>query len=398
MKKIYYFFLVGVLFFMGCKVDNSISNNPWKSIASQLEKLELNADNAVRVQSNGKKLVSPRSLGDSGELKMVPSSDWCSGFFPGCLWLMYEQSREERWKESAQKYTGQLADQQFNGRTHDMGFKMYCSYGNGYRLTHNPEYRNILIQSAKTLISRFNPKVGCLRSWDHHQDQWKFPVIIDNMMNLELLFWATRETGDSTYYKIAVSHAQTTIKNHFRTDYSSWHVVDYNPETGEVVQKQTHQGYADGSSWARGQAWALYGFTMAYRETKQIEFLQQADNIAHFILNNKNMPGDLVPYWDFDAPNIPDEPRDASAAAVIASALLELSGYSSGQSATYMGKAKQILKSLTDSYRSSAGNNNGFLLDHSTGSKPHDSEVDIPLIYADYYYMESLIRLANYFD
>lgn len=370
----------------------------WHTIGSQLQVLVNSTESARHLSGADSAKISPRSLNADGTLKLVTSSDWCSGFFPGCLWYEYEKTGDELWKKQAENYTELLADQQFNGRTHDMGFKMYCSYGNGYRLTRNPKYRDILIQSAKTLATRFNEKVGCIRSWDHNQDKWKFPVIIDNMMNLELLFWATRETGDSTFYNIAVSHAETTIKNHFRPDYSCYHVVDYDPETGEVVHKQTHQGYADESAWARGQGWALYGFTMAYRETKRAEFLKQAEHVAHFILTNKNMPADLVPNWDFDAPNIPNEPRDASAAAVIASALLELSHYVPEQSASFKEKAEQILTSLTDSYRSAAGTRKGFLLDHSTGSRPHHSEVDVPLIYADYYYLEAMNRLTNYSD
>jgi hypothetical protein len=272
-----------------------------------------------------------------------------------------------------------------------MGFKMYCSYGTGYRVTSDPAYKEVLIQSAKTLSTRFNPVVGCIRSWDHHKEQWGFPVIIDNMMNLELLFAATRFSGDSSFYKIAVSHANTTMANHFRSDYSSYHVVDYDTATGKVVKKNTHQGYADESAWSRGQAWGLYGYTMCYRETGDPVYLQQAEHIAAFILHHPNLPKDKVPYWDFNAPDIPNEPRDASAAAVMASALYELSRYSSHKK-EYLTVANTILQSLTANYRSAIGGNKGFLLLHSTGSKPSNSEVDVPLNYADYYYLEALLR------
>jgi unsaturated chondroitin disaccharide hydrolase len=272
-----------------------------------------------------------------------------------------------------------------------MGFKIYCSYGNAYRLTKEEKDKEIIIQAAKTLATRFNPIVGAIRSWDHNADKWDFPVIIDNMLNLELLFEATKMSGDSTYYKIAVSHANTTMKNHFRTNYSTWHVVDYNPTTGEVVKKNTHQGYADDSSWARGQGWAIYGYTMCYRETKDPKYLLQAENVEKFIFNNKNMPKDLVPYWDFDAPEIPIEPKDVSAAAVIASALYELSTYSKNGK-EYIAKADKIMNSICKKYTSKLGTNKGFILDHSTGSKPHKKEIDVPLSYADYYYLEALIR------
>lgn len=335
-------------------------------------------------------LVSPRTL-ENGELKLVASKDWTSGFFPGELWYLYELTKDDKWKQQAIKFTAPIEQEKFNGKTHDMGFKVYCSFGNAYRLTKNEHDKEVIIQAAKTLATRFNPKVGAIRSWDHHADQWDFPVIIDNMLNLELLFEATKLTGDSSFYKIAVAHANTTLKNHFRKDFSTWHVVDYNPETGVVEHKQTHQGYSDASAWARGQAWAIYGYTLCYRETKDPKYLQQAQNVAKFIFNNKNMPADLIPYWDFDAPNIPNEPRDASAAAVISSALFELSTYTK-TSNDYLQKANQILTNLASNYTSKVGENKGFILLHSTGSKPANSEVDVPLSYADYYYLEALIR------
>lgn len=348
---------------------------------------------AAKTQEDSKKgvLVSPRTLATDGKLVLVPSKDWTSGFFPGVLWYLYEITDQKQWEDQAKTFTAQLEKEKLNGGTHDMGFKIYCSYGNGYRLTGDPAYREVIIQSAKTLATRFNPKVGCIRSWDHNSDKWQFPVIIDNMMNLELLFAATKLTGDSSFYKIAVSHANTTMKNHFRPNFSSYHVVDYDPATGNVLHKQTHQGYTHESSWARGQAWGVYGYTMCYRETQNPQYLEQAEKIAAFILNNPRLPKDLIPYWDFDAPNIPNEPRDASAAAVIASAFYELSRYSAiGK--FYLKKADQIMKNLTNDYRSPIGQNRGFILIHSTGSKPMNSEVDVPLNYADYYYLEALLR------
>ncbi|HVW59105.1 MAG TPA: alpha-L-fucosidase [Puia sp.] len=331
---------------------------------------------------------SPRTL-ENGHLKLVASRDWTSGFFPGQLWLLYQYTGKEEWKKEAQAFTARMEREKFNGTTHDMGFKIYCSYGTGYRLTKDEAYRQVIIQSAKTLATRFNPRIGCIRSWDHHRNLWGFPVIIDNMMNLELLFETTKLTGDSSFYKIAVTHANTTMKNHYRPDYSSYHVVDYDTVTGKVVKKQTWQGYSDSSAWARGQAWGLYAYTMCYRETKDPRYLQHAERIASFLL--PRLPADKIPFWDFNAPNIPDEPRDASAAAVMASALYELSGYSY-MGNTYRQTADLILENLTNSYRSAAGSNRGFILLHSTGSKPSNSEVDVPIDYADYYYLEALLR------
>jgi unsaturated chondroitin disaccharide hydrolase len=332
----------------------------------------------------------PRTL-DNGALKLVASRDWTSGFFPGVLWMLYEYTRQPEWKKEATNYTAGMEREKFNGGTHDMGFKIYCSFGTGYTITKDPAYKDVIIQSAKTLSTRFNPIIGCIRSWDHHREQWGFPVIIDNMMNLELLFAATRLGGDSSFYKIAVSHANTTMANHFRSDYSSYHVIDYDTATGKVAKRNTHQGYADESAWSRGQAWGLYGYTMCYRETRDPKYLQQADHIAAFILNHPNLPKDKVPYWDFNAPGIPNEPRDASAAAVMASALYELSQYSTRKK-EYLSVANTILQNLTNSYRSPIGENKGFLLLHSTGSKPAKSEVDVPLSYGDYYYLEAVLR------
>lgn len=347
--------------------------------------IELDIDN---------ELVSPRSLSDTGDLQLVPSKDWTSGFFPGNLWYLFEYTQNENWLEQAELFTSKIEKEKFNSKTHDMGFKIYNSFGNGFRLTKDSNYKKIILEAAETLSTRFNPIVGCIRSWDHNKDKWVFPVIIDNMLNLELLFEATRISGDSLYYNIAVSHANTTLKNHFRPDYSTYHVIDYEPLTGKVVNKNTHQGYSDESAWARGQAWALYGYTMCYRETKNIVYLKQAEQVAKFIFNNPNLPKDLIPYWDFNAPNIPNEPRDVSAATVIASVLIELSTYSD-RGAFYLKKAKKILKYISKKYTSPIGENKGFILLHSTGSKPHNSEIDVPIIYADYYYLESLLRLKN---
>lgn len=340
--------------------------------------------------------IFPRSLKTSGEIRLVNKRDWTSGFYPGTLWLMYDLTGENSWKKEAVKFTEKLEGEQFNDSNHDIGFKMMSSFGQGYRLTTNKQYEEILIQSARTLITRFNENVGCIRSWDHHKDKWDFPVIIDNMINLELLFWASKETGDPVFYNIAVKHAETTMRNHFRMDYSSYHVVGYDTITGEVTAKNTRQGFGDESAWARGQAWALYGYTMVYRETQNPEFLQQAERIANYIINIVQFPKDFIPYWDFDAPNIPNEPRDVSAAAVMASALYELSTLCDKNRNTYLLTANKIMESLSSpEYFNEQGTNRGFLLRHSTGSKPLDSEIDVPLIYADYYYLEAIIRKAK---
>ena len=340
-----------------------------------------------------RKPVSPRTIEDNGALRLVASRDWTSGFFPGELWYMYEYTQDDFWKKQAQAFTANIEDQKTNGGTHDMGFKMYCSFGNGYRLTNDANYKNILLESAATLITRYKPTIGCIRSWDHSRDKWQCPVIIDNMMNLELLYWAFKETGDSVYYNIANTHARTTIKNHFRDNYSSYHVIDYDTITGDVLYKHTHQGYNHESAWSRGQAWGLYGYTMCYRETKLPEFLSQAEHIANYIFTNPTMPEDMVAYWDFDAPGIPNEPRDASAAAVMACAMYELSMYNPEKAALYKKWADTIVESLSKNYRAQLDGDRGFLLLHSTGA--HNFERDVPLVYADYYFLEALLKKAK---
>lgn len=346
---------------------------------------------AAKSASKNTALVSPRTL-EKGELKLVPAKDWTSGFFPGQLWFLYEITKKPEWKTRAEIFTKNIESQQYDLTTHDLGFKIYCSFGTGYTLTKNEAYKAVIIQSAKTLSKRFNPVTGTIKSWDNTK-RWSYPTIIDNMMNLELMFEATKFSGDSSFYKIAVAHANTTMKFHFRENYSSYHVVDYDTaNAGKIVKRTTHQGYADESAWARGQAWALYGFTLCYRETNDPAYLLQAENIASYILNNPALPSDLIPYWDFNAPAIPNEPRDVSAATVIASALYELAGYSKTNKKFYLSKANKIIENVTRSYRAPVGEAKGFLLLHSTGSKPANSEVNVPLSYADYYYLEALIR------
>ena len=272
---------------------------------------------------------------------------------------------------------------------------MYCSFGNANRIASKPAYKDILLNSAKSLSTRFSPVVGCIKSWDGKPDEYL--VIIDNMMNLKLLFWATAVSGDSAYYKISVTHSNTSIANHFRADNSSYHVLNYNATTGTVQQKRTAQGAADESAWARGQSWGLYGFTETYRETKDKKYLEQAIKIANFILSHPNLPADKIPYWDYNAPGIPNTLRDASAAAIMASALLELSAYADkNESKKYFTTAETILRSLSSAaYKAAPGTNGGFIIQHGVGHMPNKTEIDVPLTYADYYFVEAMIRYKN---
>lgn len=336
----------------------------------------------------------PKSIKD-GKLETSDCYWWCSGFYPGELWYLYEDSKDPELKKFAELYTDRLEKVQYVKTNHDVGFMLYCSYGNGYRLTGDERYKDILVQGARSLSTRYNPNVQAIRSWGNGPSDYL--VIIDNMMNLELLTWAGRTTGDSTFANIAIRHTDTTLKNHFRKDYSSYHVLAYDTLTGAPVKKRTHQGYADESAWARGQAWGLYGYTMMARETGNDVYLQQAKHIASFLMNHPRMPEDKIPYWDFDTPDIPNTTRDASAAAIMASALIELSLLDKSADADkYLAYAEAQIRSLSSpEYLAEKGSNCNFILKHSTGHFKANSEVDVPLSYADYYYVEALMRLKT---
>jgi rhamnogalacturonyl hydrolase YesR len=354
---------------------------------------EKHYSNAIKENTDLSKI--PRSIEISGKTRYAGPDDWTSGFFPGCLWYLFENTGDEKWKEAAIRWTENLESQKYNKGTHDVGFMIYCSFGNGLRLTNEERYKSIIIEASNSLTSRFNKNIGLIKSWDW-ASKWQYPVIVDNMMNLEMLFFATKLTGDSTYFNIAKMHALNTMKNHYRKDYSSYHVVDFDNNTFAVREKVTHQGVFDSSSWARGQAWGLYGFTVVYRETKDPVFLKQAEKIAEFIMNNPSIPKDNIPYWDYNTPGIPDQPRDASAAAITASALLELQEYIPDKKKDYLSYATTILKNLSsDEYMAKPGTNSNFLLMHSTGNFPDKSEVNTAIIYADYYFLEAITRLRH---
>lgn len=343
----------------------------------------------------------PRTISKDGKMHWAHEGfDWTEGFFPGSCWYLYEHTKDEKWKMAAEKFQSLFESHKYLTTNHDLGFVFNCSYGNGYRLTNNEAFKEVLITAGDSLLTRFDPIVGCIKSWDvdrgwQAKRNWKYPVIIDNMMNLELLFKLSEFTGNAKYREAAITHANTTLKNHFREDNSSYHVVDYDPATGDVRSKQTAQGFEDESAWARGQSWGLYGYTVCYRYTKDSKYLEQAQKIADVMLNHVNMPEDGIPYWDYNADKIPNEPRDVSAATITVSALIELDGYSQD---SYRPAIDKILASLaTEKYTASIGENKNFILKHSVGSIPHGAEIDVPLNYADYYYLEALIRYENQF-
>ena len=376
-------------------------------IEENIEKAKAQLDYLIKASEANDTLRIPSTF-RNGEIDFVPTDDWVSGFFAGTLWYMYELTGEEYYAEQAQKHTEILHDIQFLKWHHDVGFMVYDSYGNGLRLKNIEGYDTVLVNTAKSLATRFRPNAGIIQSWNvdrgwQSERGWKCPVIIDNMMNLELFFKVSEMTGDPAYKEIAMSHADKTLANHYRDDFSTYHVVDYDDETGEIRRKCTAQGIADESRWARGQAWSIYGFTVAYRFTGEERYLQRAKDVANYLLvEEDNMPEDLVPYWDYDVKEFGKEMgedylakygeiRDVSSAAIVASALYELHWMTKDD--FYKQKADKMIESLsTPAYRAKVGENGGFILMHSVGSIPHGGNIDVPLNYADYYFLEALIR------
>jgi len=362
------------------------------------ENMQLAASQYKLLAANTPSDLMPRSF-DPKKNKSVSSDTkwWCSGFYPGSLWLIYEYTKDEAIRKEAEKRLAILEKEKHYTGNHDLGFMMYCSFGTALRITGNKQYIPTIDTAAMSLITRYRPAIQSIQSWDSN-DKLKCPVIIDNMMNLELLYWVSQNSGDQKFKDIAITHANSTLERHFRPDNSSYHVLDYDLATGKLIKKITWQGAADSSAWARGQSWGFYGFTMMYRFSKDKRYLEQAKKIATFLFNHPNMPEDLVPYWDFNAPGIPNTYRDASAAAINASALLELAQYvSKKESKQYIAKAEKIIRSLSsEKYRAKQGENGGYLLMHSVGHLLGKSEIDVPLTYADYYFLEALQRYQQW--
>ena len=387
-------FFITSLLCLACQKQESMEEltaRVFERAAGQMELMDKNLDSAA--VSNPGVAIYPRSINKEGALWTSNYKWWCSGFYPGSMWYVYEYTGDEKIKELAFEYQAGLEPLRFRKDDHDIGFQLMCSYGNCLRLTEDQTCVPVLIDGANSLASRFDPEVGCTRSWSF--GKWSFPVIVDNMMNMELLLKAAELGGSDSLKNVALAHARTTMKNHFREDKSCFHLVDYNPETGEVVGKQTVQGLADDSAWARGQAWGLYGFTMVYRFCKEQDILDHAIAIAEYLL--PRLPEDGVPFWDYDSAEIPNDVRDASAAAIMASGLIELSQYVDAEKAErYLATAEKMLRTLaSEEYLCAEGEDYGFLLKHSTGNKNTDSEVDVPLTYADYYFLEALIRWSR---
>mgnify|MGYP000723173268 FL=1 len=419
MKKVLYITILACSTLWGsCTEKNKQSARTDSFIEKNVAFARAQIGNEIQIIEKSEKFINPVTLKTDSTIYYCDYADWRSGFFPGSVWYLYELSGDTTLLSLADKYTSAIEEAKKLTWHHDVGFMINCSFGNGWRTTKVPRYKEVMIEAARSLATRFREKPGIIQSWDvtrgwQSERGWECPVIIDNMMNLELLFEATKLSGDSTFYHIAVNHADRTLKEHFRTNGSCYHVIDYSLADGMVRHRQTAQGYADESTWSRGQAWAIYGYTVCYRETHDKKYLNQAFNDHYtakktgpeyiglnqalktfqFMKTHPRLPKDLIPYWDMDAPNIPNEPRDASSASCIASALYEISTMDVPDANSYKNYADSIMASLASpNYLASLGKNGNFLLMHSVGSIPHGTEIDVPLNYADYYFLEALKR------
>ena len=399
-KKIGLGLLTSLFLLTGCADENKVQTETKRSLDYCITQTKRTL---TELENNGEGLIDytlmPRNISDtssSWHCRKATKEEWCAGFWPGILWYGYEYSEDEELLKEAENFTGSLEFlSNIPAYDHDLGFLVFCSYGNGYRLTGNPEYKKIILRTADTLATLFNPTVGTMLSWPREcePNDWPHNTIMDNMINLEMLFWAAKNGENKYLYDVAVAHADKTMECHVRDDYTSYHVAVYDTITGNLIKGVTHQGYDDTSMWARGQAWGIYGYTVVYRETGDPKYLDFAEKITDVFISG--LPEDKIPYWDFNDPKIPDSPRDASAAAIVASALIELSDYVRAEkSELYFDTAKAMISSLS-SEKYICGESKPAFLNHSTGHKPNGSEIDASIIYADYYYMEALLRLKK---
>ena len=398
MKKIFCVFVISLIVFDGVFAQK---NNSKKNDMALLIEQQFNFA-AQQYKVLGKNVpadVMPKTFNTkTNKVETSNTKWWCSGFFPGSLLYIYEYTKDAEIKAEAERRLAILEKEKHYTGNHDLGFMMYCSFGNAYRLFGKPEDKATIDTAAASLATRYRPSIKAIQSWDSSKN-FKCPVIIDNMMNLELMNWVTDNGGNARYKEIAITHANTTLQNHYRPDYSAYHVLDYDLASCKVARKKNHQGAFDSSAWARGQAWGFYGYTMMYRFTKDKKYLQHAKNIAGFLMHHPNLPEDKIPFWDFDVPNIPNALRDASAGAIMASAFLELGQYAKGkEKKEYVAIAEKMIRSLSSTtYRAKLGENGGFILIHSVGHLLGNSEVDQPLTYADYYFLEALKRYKDWY-
>lgn len=397
MKKIFAFF--SLIFLVNISLTSLFAQTPNDQMRQLIDDQFAFAAKQYKVlEKNVPDDRMPRTFyANTGKIETSDTKWWCSGFFPASLLYIFEHTQDQEVLAIAKKRLALQEPMKHYTGNHDLGFMMYAPFGNAYRLFKDPKDHKTIDTAAMSLITRYRPQIKSIQSWNKNKN-FNCPVIIDNMMNLELLLWASANGGDPKFREIAINHANSTLANHYRSDYSAFHVLDYDLETGKLIAGKNHQGYNDASAWSRGQAWGFYGFTMMYRFEKDEKYLTHAKNVIKFLLNHPNMPEDKIPYWDYNVPSIPNALRDASAASIMASGLLELAQYTKGkESKYYIETARQIIVKLaSDQYRAKLGDNGGFLLMHGVGHLPGNSEVDVPLTYGDYYFLEAMHRYKNW--
>ena len=374
---------------VAASANDSVFDRALKGAAEKLKRSATSLDPA-----NGYPRFVPAA---GGNWEQQSAGQWTSGFFAGTLWYMYQATHLPEWKALAEKWTVGLESNKSITTTHDLGFMIFNSFGRGYLATGDPHYKQVVLDASRSLVTRYNPRVGAIKSWNterapDRRASWKYPVIIDNLMNLELLFWSAANGGDPAWKTIAEQHALTAARTQVRADGSTAHIALFDPASGALENTVTWQGYSDSSAWARGQAWAIHGFTNAYARTGRPELLAAARKTADYFITH--LPPDGIPYWDFRHPEIPNTERDASAAAIAASGLIDLARRTDSiSSARYRSVAEKILLSLTRDY--TAGPGSAAILAHSVGGRPQNSEVDVGIVYADFYYVEALLRLKG---
>jgi unsaturated chondroitin disaccharide hydrolase len=370
---------------------DSVADRALMRAAEQLRRAATNLD-----PSKG----YPRVTTADGNWELQSSSQWTSGFFAGSLWYMYQVTHAPEWRALAERWTVGLESNKTKTTTHDLGFMIFDSFGHGYLLTGDQHYKDVVMEASRSLATRYNPRVGLIKSWDmegatDYRRAWKYPVIVDNLMNLEMLSWAAAHGGDSTWARMAESHALKSARAHQRADGSTAHVALFDPSSGSLERTVTWQGFADSSTWARGQAWSIHGLTAAYGRTGRSELLAAAQRSADWFI--AHLPPDAVPYWDFNDPSIPNTSRDASAAAIAASGLYDLARHSDAAAGDrYRAAADRIVESLAANYAAPL-TPSGAILAHSTGQRPQKSEIDVGIVYADYFYLEALLRRKGLF-
>ena len=334
--------------------------------------------------------ISPHSTGADGGWETVANTNltaWTQGFFPGANWYLYDLTGDLAAKARADSWTRALEGQKTNTLTHDLGFKMYLSFGHAFRITGDPYYKDVLLAAAASLATRFDPAIGAVICCDWNK-AWHRPMVVDTMMNLELLLWGAKNGGKPAWREMALSHASKTLADMVRPDGSTYHVVDYST-AGAILFRGTLQGYSDSSTWTRGQAWAIYGYTMVYRYTSDATMLAAAREVADYYLSR--LGGESVPNWDLDAPT---QHKDSSAAAAVASALIELSGFVAvPDRGRYLQAAKRMLDELASPAYLAEGTSSPSVLLHGVGNLPEGKAIDAGLIYGDYYFIEALARL-----